>query len=276
MTEPEQYLPDGVSGACWRRSERRRFDTAPRQLREVVALHVLSGTMRYMIEDRILSVGPRTLLWAFCDQSHILLSETPDFDMWVLVLARETLEPAGLCPPVYAADTGLETAAFILSPDMHAVLSQTAQGIRDDERADWLRTGLRWWTMRAWAACRNAPIASSTRTHPAVQRAVEAIEIDPGAELTEIASRAHLSLSRLGRLFRSEIGQTLGGYRTACRLQRVDRLMTGPEPPSLLVAALDAGLGSYPQFFRSFRAARGMQPRDYYRRSTGGPGSAKP
>lgn len=264
MQVPNRYLPYGSPGACWQRSQRRLRATTPRQHHEIVVLHTLTGSMRYMIDDKILTVGPRTLLWAFSDQSHMLLSETADFDMWVFVLARETLLPPPLCPPPLAEDAAPKTGAFLVKPAVHEELIQIAKGIRASSDDLKRSVGLRWWVMQAWDSCGRSNAADGYRSHPAVQRAVECLQDTPDLSLAAIADQAGLSQSHLNRLFRREVGQPLGAYRTHCRLLAVDRGMTEASQPNLLRAAHDAGFGSYSQFYRCFLDLRGVNPRTYY------------
>jgi transcriptional regulator GlxA family with amidase domain len=98
---------------------------------------------------------------------------------------------------------------------------------------------------------------------------------DPALGGKEIAGRLDISLSRLARVFKSEMGMSLVEYRNRLRLDRfmvlVDRGRT-----NLLEAALTAGFGSYAQFHRVFLALHGVSPREYLgsrsqRRSAGAP-----
>jgi len=217
-----------------------------------------------MIDGGMLQLGPRTLLWAFSDQSHVLISESPDFDMWVFVFARETLSPTGLCPPPTAAEAAEKAGAFVLPLEHHRELSQIAATVRDRPEDQWLTTGLRWWAMRAWESSSHASPANEVRTHPALQRALETMDARPDLDLAEVACQSGTSQSHLGALCRKEIGQSLSNYRTLSRLRFVDRVMMGEDRTSLLTAALDAGFGSYSQFFRSFVRFREENPRRFY------------
>ncbi|MEM1398529.1 MAG: AraC family transcriptional regulator [Pseudomonadota bacterium] len=266
MSEAAPYLPADMPGACWRRSERRLRATTPRRHHEIVALHTLSGSMRYLIDDRIISVGPRTLLWAFSDQSHMLVSETADFDMWVFVIAQKTLSPSTLCPPTMASVRDARSGAFVLSPEQHDELVHIANGVRQRPDHEWREAGLRWWVVRAWSTCGPSNKAEGFQTHPAVQRAVEMLQDSPEVPLETVAQRAHLSLSHLNRLFHREVGQPLGRYRTQCRLTKIDKLVAATPSIDLLNASLDAGFGSYSQFYRCFQSERGMAPRSFYSR----------
>ena len=74
-----------------------------------------------------------------------------------------------------------------------------------------------------------------------------------------------MSLGRLARVFKAEMGMSLVEYRNRLRLDRFTALLdTGHR--NLLEAALAAGFGSYAQFHRVFRALRHVTPSDYRRR----------
>jgi len=80
-----------------------------------------------------------------------------------------------------------------------------------------------------------------------------------------VLARKHgVSVSRLARAFKAEMGMSIIEHRNRARLQRFFRLVeTGR---GLLPAALEAGFGSYAQFHRVFRALGQGRPRDYLRR----------
>ena len=100
--------------------------------------------------------------------------------------------------------------------------------------------------------------------NPMVTSAVAMLAKDPALGGKEIAAKLDLSLSRLARVFKSEMGMSLVEYRNRLRLDRflvlVDRGGT-----NLLEAALTAGFGSYAQFHRVFRALRKTTPSEYLR-----------
>ena len=105
----------------------------------------------------------------------------------------------------------------------------------------------------------------SSTGNPMVTAVVAMLAKDPALGGKEIAARLDLSLSRLARVFKLEMGMSLVEYRNRLRLDRfmvlVDRGGT-----NLLEAALTAGFGSYAQFHRVFRALRRTTPREYLRR----------
>jgi AraC-like DNA-binding protein len=88
---------------------------------------------------------------------------------------------------------------------------------------------------------------------------------DPALGGKDIANRLDVSLGRLTRDFKAEMGMSLVEYRNRLRLDRFTMLLdTGHR--NLMEAALAAGFGSYAQFHRVFRARRHVTPRDYLRR----------
>jgi AraC-like DNA-binding protein len=112
------------------------------------------------------------------------------------------------------------------------------------------------------------PRSSASRppaAHPMVVQAVRMLAQDPSLGGKELAARLDISVSRLARVFKSDMGMSLVEYRNQLRLDRFGVLVDrGGE--NLLAAALAAGFGSYAQFHRVFRALRGTTPRDYLRR----------
>ena len=81
----------------------------------------------------------------------------------------------------------------------------------------------------------------------------------------QIAARLDISLSRLARVFKAEMGMSLVEYRNRLRLDRFGCCSIAGGT-NLLEAALAAGFGSYAQFHRVFRALRHMTPREYLQR----------
>ena len=92
-------------------------------------------------------------------------------------------------------------------------------------------------------------------------KAAEALQRDPTLGAKALAKEAGLSAGRLGQSFAAEMGESLVAFRTRQRLQKVDDLVGG-QGMDLLNAALEAGFGSYAQFFRAYRAKHGVSPRE--------------
>ncbi len=114
-----------------------------------------------------------------------------------------------------------------------------------------------------WASSREVPLPSGSARHPALKKAIEMLRRDPSLGGRHLAEELDISLSRLARLFRTELGVSLVDYRNQLRLERFMELVEGGSG-NLLRSALAAGFGSYAQFHRVFRAVRGKTPRDYF------------
>jgi len=97
-----------------------------------------------------------------------------------------------------------------------------------------------------------------------VSAAVAMLGEDASLGGKEIADRLGISVSRLARVFKAEMGMSLVEYRNRLRLDRFGALLEGGRS-NLLEAALNAGFGSYAQFHRVFRAIRQTTPSAYMR-----------
>jgi AraC-like DNA-binding protein len=69
-----------------------------------------------------------------------------------------------------------------------------------------------------------------------------------------------MSPAHLSRLFKSQIGTTIVDFRNQQRFERFIRLRESGDAATLTRAALDAGFGSYPQFYRVFKRLTGVGP----------------
>jgi AraC-like DNA-binding protein len=98
-----------------------------------------------------------------------------------------------------------------------------------------------------------------------VSATVAMLAKNPAMGGKQIAAKLGLSLSRLARVFKAEMGMSLVEYRNRLRLDRFAVLLDRGRT-NLLEAALAAGFGSYAQFHRVFRALRHMTPREYQQR----------
>lgn len=106
------------------------------------------------------------------------------------------------------------------------------------------------------------PSAEESGSRRLVTTTVAMLAKDPAMGGKQIAGKLDLSLSRLARVFKAEMGMSLVEYRNRLRLDRFEVLLDRGRT-NLLEAALAAGFGSYAQFHRVFRALRHMTPREY-------------
>jgi AraC-like DNA-binding protein len=64
----------------------------------------------------------------------------------------------------------------------------------------------------------------------------------------------------LSRIFKEQTGVSISRFRNQQRLQRFLRLYGKGRRTTALAAALEAGFGSYAQFYRVFREQTGRSP----------------
>ncbi len=268
VCDPHPLVRPEPGGLCWKRSDRRSYSGTPQQHAELVVLHALSGEALYLIDGKVHTLRAGSLLWAFSGQAHVLLSDSKDFDMWVFLISARILLPELRAVPEMPQLTVDERTGPVpprgLTAQGSRELETIAAGIASATEPAVCAIGLRWWLARAWHHWGVASAGRFTAVHPAVDRAARAIQEDPASSLSEIARRSGLSAGRLGRLFRQQTGRSIVDFRTEQKLERVDRIMRQDARSDLLHAALDAGFGSYSQFYRAFRSHYRMSPRQYF------------
>lgn len=98
--------------------------------------------------------------------------------------------------------------------------------------------------------------------HATVTRITRMLAEDPTLSGKSMAKQFGISLSRLARLFKMEMGLSLVEYRNRLRLERFSRVVDGGGS-NLLEAALSSGFGSYAQFHRVFCATYKKTPREF-------------
>jgi AraC-like DNA-binding protein len=94
--------------------------------------------------------------------------------------------------------------------------------------------------------------------------AVAMLDKDPTMGGKQIAAQLDISLSRLTRVIKAQLGMSLVEYRNRLRMERFS-LLVDQGHTHLLGAALAAGFGSYAQFYRVFRALRRGTPSEFLR-----------
>lgn len=259
----------GRPAACWRRSTQRRFGSMPEVHDELVVLFATHGQMNYLIDGEVVRMRPGLLLFAYAGQAHVLLSETRGFDMWVFLVSGQLLprKHRGQSLPALT----LAEAAGMLGPKHLGIsarneLNELARTIAEEEDHDRQLHGIKWWLGRAWGYWQTTKADRAQRLHPALDQAALAIKRDPSRDLVDLAAEVRVSPEHLGRLFRKEFGEGFVSFRNRARLTRLDGILEVSPQSNLLQSALDAGFGSYPQFFRTFQKLRGQSPWAYYKK----------
>lgn len=105
------------------------------------------------------------------------------------------------------------------------------------------------------------PAATFRRTSGLVSAVVRELAEAPSLSGAKLARKHGVSVSRLARAFKREMGISIVEHRNRLRLQRFFQLVDGGQ--RLLPAALEAGFGSYAQFHRVFRSQHRRSPVEY-------------
>ena len=109
------------------------------------------------------------------------------------------------------------------------------------------------------------PLQLSNPTDPRAKRIAEALIADPGdrRSLTQVCEVAGASKRTVERLFRKELGMTLGRWRQQLRLMEAMRLLA--EGAKVTHAALAAGYSTPSAFIAMFGKTLGTTPAAYFR-----------
>jgi AraC-like DNA-binding protein len=104
------------------------------------------------------------------------------------------------------------------------------------------------------------PRSASSDPSPTVKRALRLLDQNPSSTGESLARELSISASYLARSFKSEMGVSLVEFRNRRLMERFFQSLERGNG-NLLAAALDAGFGSYTQFYRVYRKMFGKSPR---------------
>jgi AraC-like DNA-binding protein len=246
-------LPGAARAHVWHHvPETRR----PRHFHSEPELNLIAaGSATFGVGDLTMSVVAGHLLWWSPGQDHVLLDASADFDLFVIGLTPElsarVLADDGPTAFAGATRTRLDPGAFT------RLRSFCEKPVAEDPRAAEQRIGDFW---RDAHALRLAVPDKHTFTSRALPSLIERPEL----RRSEVASMVRGHPTELSRHFHQDVGLTLTEYRTRLRLLRfIDSACAGRA--SFLLAALEAGFGSYSQCHRAFQQTLGCSPRHYFR-----------
>ncbi|MDR3708982.1 MAG: AraC family transcriptional regulator [Capsulimonadaceae bacterium] len=257
-------IPPELNGRISRHGYRGRI--ASRHLHEEVEMNLaFHGSAAYLVGKRRYRLAPGAMIWLFPGQDHILVDESPDFRMWVFVarpVVARTLAKRGAEYAVLAEDD--PDGSFVRRVDDAELgrllaLCEVVEAQIDDPVS--YNCAIEFAAAASWRAFLRAAATDSIGLHPAVECAVRLLHgEEDGATIERLAQETGLSASRLSRLFRAQVGVPIAAFRNAQRLERFHRLRERAPYLNLAAAALEAGFGSYAQFYRVYVAAHGRGP----------------
>jgi AraC-like DNA-binding protein/quercetin dioxygenase-like cupin family protein len=238
--------------------------------REIEFNLITAGTGLYMLSHRRYELRKGDLVWLFPSQEHVLVKETKHFEMWVGVMKPKALERLARSPELNVLQAVNPTGDFCrrLGQAQAAKLEALFSDISTArESANVFNAGLAYALLSAWQQFACATDIPFHDLHPAVERAARLLRNSSDSQtLDEIAEQAGMSAARLSALFKRQTGMALGEFRSRQRLDRFFRLYGTGQRMTMITAALEAGFGSYPQFYRVFTRLTGQSPNAYRQR----------
>jgi AraC-like DNA-binding protein len=227
---------------------------------------VVRGTASYLLGERRYELTPRTLTWLFPGQDHVLVDESPDHELWWAVFRPKLVSRAATTRPARPLLERDPVGQFSRRLDARtaARLGAFLRELRDAQTVDdaLLNAGLAYLLLFAWRAfLESEDLVAGVDVHPAVETVARSLRADPAAgDLDALARSAGLSPSHLSRIFKAQTGVSITRFRNQRRLERFMALYGHGRRTTALAAALEAGFGSYAQFYRVLRAETGRNP----------------
>ncbi len=273
-------VPEWVDGyvgladhaTAWARMTPNRF----RHGHDEVELHLIArGVASYLLGDSRLEIGAGTMLWITRGCDHMLVNpDDQSLSRWSMmfrprVVRRVLRSDAG--PLLRASKQPLvrsltRPAARRLMRAFEEIAQQASRSVA------LLNAGVAYALALSWHAYQRATeVAPAATLHPAVARAVQLLTGPEGSlGSKDLARCCGLSESHLIRVFAEQIGMSMTEFRNRARLERFFEIYGDGWRTTLSAAALEAGFGSYAQFYRVFRASMGHGPARHRRALTGG------
>jgi AraC-like DNA-binding protein len=262
-------LPKQLDGNLWHY----------RQLGRANAMHhhaelefnlVTQGSGLYLLEQRKYEIRRGDLLWLFPAQEHVLVEQSPDFEMWIGVL-----KPAAVARIAADADSKTlrqknpagEYCRRLAQPALARLEKMFSEIVAGHSQPGLLNAGLAYAFLSAWQQFQQAADVPVRDVHPAVEKAARLIRDESNLlGLGELATRAGLSAHRLSRLFKQQTGVALVDFRNRQRVEKFLEIYGTGQRRTMLDAALEAGFGSYAQFHRVFKRMTGRSPGEQRRK----------
>ncbi|HEX9046184.1 MAG TPA: helix-turn-helix domain-containing protein [Verrucomicrobiae bacterium] len=231
---------------------------------------VTQGDGLYLLQNRKYRIRRGDLLWLFPAQEHVLVGQSPDFEMWIGVFKPRTvrrLAAAAAAKVLSAANPPGEYCRRLAQRALTWLEELFSIIVATEKPPAHFNIELAYALLAAWQHFERAANVPVQDVHPAVEKAARLIRNDhASARLDELARKSGLSAHRLSRLFKQQTGVALVEFRNRQRVERFLEIYGTGQRRTMLDAALEAGFGSYPQFHRVFKRITGQSPARYRRR----------
>ncbi|MGE4490305.1 MAG: helix-turn-helix domain-containing protein [Kiritimatiellales bacterium] len=248
---------------------------------DVLALLIIeSGQTTYVIDNKVIKLSPLSALWCFPSQERSLCYRTPDFKMWVVEFTKDFLRQT--CTEQHDAILKRQHEEFLhrrLPANefqfMRRIFSELLNlgepcpepMIGRQGENDLFNAGLHYVLQHCWHTFRSTKNELHyNELHPAIAKAVHLIcdEDVENIPISQLAKQCGISSSRIVPLFHKEVGMTITEFRNRQKLERFFSCYSPKGPLNLMACALDAGFGSYAQFYRIFKQSTGLSPKEYF------------
>ncbi len=216
---------------------------------------ITAGRATFGMGEATMAVEAGDLLWWPPGQDHVLLDASLDFDLYVIGLTADFSERV---LGDFASSVTASAARFRLDGDsLGKFRAMCAAPVEAGATADVERK-----VGDFWRHAHRQRIVAHDR-HLLTRRTLESVLARPELKRSDLAQVARGNVSEVSRHFHHDIGLTLTAYRTRLRLLRfIDLVDRGQR---FLVAAVEAGFGSYSQCHRVFLQTFGCTPRLFFR-----------
>jgi AraC-like DNA-binding protein len=275
VVKEELNLRTEEDGDIWEHKYRGQpFSTIHRHTELEVNL-VVQGTGSYLLEGNRYELRANSLVWLFPEQNHILIDQSTDFQMWIGVFKPELVNRFSTSPGNQSLAEANPKGNFCKQLDitrsrrLSGLFKELQEGRADTPRYN---AGLGYLLLLAWDThLTTTQLVTSSVIHPAVKQAIQIIQhVDASTGVQALANEVGLSASRLSHIFKEQTGLSLIEFQNNHCLKRFLELHEEEPSLTMLDAALQAGFGSYPQFYRVFKRLTGHNPAQYFRQNSAG------
>lgn len=276
------HLPKPLDGNLWHYRQLGRSN-AMHHHAELEFNLITQGSGLYLLEQRKYEIRHGDLLWLFPAQEHVLVEQSPDFEMWIGVLKPAAVKQIAVDEDAKILREQNPTGEFcrrlpqpalarlenmfseIVASGTRSISPQDAARNPAEQRSalqpGLFNAGLAYAFLSAWRQFQQAADVPVRDVHPAVEKAARHIrDSDNTLGLAELARHAGLSAHRLSRLFKQQTGVALVDFRNRQRVEKFLEIYGTGQRRTMLDAALEAGFGSYAQFHRVFKRVTGCAP----------------